>query len=203
VDPSHVAAFGIPPRTLPSKASQERPASYETEVAKLKWGFVVFNPPLRMTVATTERIETRIARSIAPDLYKGLKGRGELQTEEAKVGPHMTATLVGANFDILQLNSAEQYVPLAAYTQWAWNVTPRRRGVQTLALRVTVRLRLPDHPDEVVDESVLEKLISVRVNALHSANYFVRTQWKWIVGTILSAVVAAVLGELLIHPPHK
>lgn len=204
---------GGPPAPYPKPASRSQPPSsvparsrrarIEAEIAKLKWGFVVFNPPLRMTVATTERIEARITRSIVADVYEGLKGRGDVQTFEARVGAHMTASLQGENFKIETLNTADQYVPLDEFRQWAWDVTPTRRGQQRLHLRVTVRIKLPNHPDEAVEETVLEKEVAVRVNALHSLGSFVGNQWRWIAGTILSAIVAAILTYFFLNPPHK
>lgn len=189
----------------PSQPLPEAPEGYEGEIAKLKWGRVIFNPPLQMTVAMTERIEARVARSIVPGLKEGLTGPGKVQEAQAWVGPHMTAALVGDDdiFKIVTLNNAEQLVAPSAFTQWAWDVTPKRRGLQNLALRVTVRLRLPGHPDEVIDVSVLDRKISVRVNALHSAKHLAVTEWRWTVGTILSAVVAAILAELIVRATHK
>lgn len=55
---------------------------------------------------------------------------------------------------------------------------------------------------EVGSETVLERNIPVRVNALHSISHFVSANWKWLVATLLSAVVAAVLTDILLNPPH-
>src|SRR5487761_1078998 len=189
-------------RRLPNAGKSDR-SDYETELAKLQVGRISFNPPAQMTVGRKERIETRLGRKVIANLGKELKGHGEVKEEDVKVGPNMTVTLQGPNFDIFPLNSDEQLVSEDSFTQWAWDVTPERRGVQTLVLRVAVRLRVREvFGFEVGSETVLERNIPVRVNALHSISHFVSANWKWLVATVLSAVVAAVLTDILLNPPH-
>src|SRR6266849_1454221 len=135
------------------------------------WGLILFNPPLQMTVGATQRIETRITRLNVPVLYEGGQTLGDVVWDQLRV------TLEGTNFEISPLNTADQDLPLHEIRQWAWDVTPRRRGTQKLALLVSHRLRLPNYPDKQVNDAVLEKQVAVTLDPLYAANHFMRTHW--------------------------
>jgi hypothetical protein len=165
-------------------------------VKKLKWGQIAFNPPHRMTVHRIERIEARVQRSLDPEFLEGMQGSGSPQVESLKVGAFMTTTLSGPTFDITPLNPDRQLVQATRYTKWAWDVTARQRGRHNLALSVSVRIPIPPM-EENVEAVVLEREIKVRVNASHRLGQFIREHWKWAIGTVISAIIAALLTTWL------
>jgi len=128
------------------------------ELDNLPLGKYVFNPASEMKVGVIERVELRITQNPGEELTLNLKGKGIPQVENLKVGALMKARLTGTAFSIASLSEDEQLVPENGYTEWSWDVTPQKSGMQNLHLHTTVRIRLPfgeerkDHP--VIDKKL-------------------------------------------------
>ena len=159
----------------------------EDELNNLDIGRILFNPPQEMKVGVKDRVEVRIAKTIAEDFIKGLRGRGIPQIEKIKVGTFMKVRLVGDNFDIKSLSHDEQAVEGEDFTQWEWDVTPLTSGIQSLLLSVTVRIKIFNDGEETKDYPVFERRIKVKVNLIHSTKKFIEKYWKWIATTIISS----------------
>ncbi len=170
----------LPPRVIPSDI-------VEDEFKKLAPGHILFNPSKEMTLGVRERVEVRIARTIGADLTAGLRGRGEPQIEEIEVGTFMKVRLTGDNFDVKAFSHEEQVVTGNGFTQWDYEVTPLKSGVQMLLLTVTVRIKIPDYPEERKDCPVFERKIRVRPNLLYSITRFIESHWQWLVTTIIGS----------------
>lgn len=176
---------------------QEKPEWYELlteEFKRLPIGTIVFNPPETMKVGNADRIEARISRDSNADLITSLKGRGVPRTEELKISELMKVRLSGDHFQIASLNEDDQIVDPSNFTEWAWNVTPKKRGKQVLHLHVTLRIRLP-FGEEKKDHPVLDREIVVSVNPVYSMKSFVATYWKWIVTALLLPLLGWFLKE--------
>lgn len=155
---------------------------------KLPTGRIIYNPPSKMRVALTERIEARIAKLVTKELIKGLKGRGEIQIEALKVSTRMIAELKGDKFKIEPLFSDKEMAIKPDYTQWEWDVTPMERGLHKLKLCVDAVIEISDTQDSTIHLTVLEKEISVMVNPRYEIETFAKTHIKWIITTILGSV---------------
>jgi hypothetical protein len=163
------------------------------ELEKLSLGQILFNPSEEMQVGVKERVEVRIAKTIAEDLSKGLIGRGVPQIEEIKVGTFMKVRLTGDNFDIKALSHEDQLVEGEGFTQWDWDIVPLKSGIQSLLLTVTVRIKIPKYGEENKDHPVFERQIKVKVNLFHSSKHFTKSHWQWIVSTIIGSGIIGYL----------
>lgn len=173
------------------KTKEEKPEWYEVlqaELDRLPVGKVVFNPPDTMKLGVKERIETRISRDVNADLKISLRGRGIPQIEELKISELMKVRLSGSDFDIIPLNEEEQIIEATEFTEWAWDVTPKKSGKKILHLHITLRIRLP-FGEERKDHPVLEREIVVRVNPVYSVKSFIFTYWKWIVTALILPLI--------------
>ena len=141
-----------------------------------------------MKVGVKERVEVRITQNITENLTVGLKGQGKPQIEQIKVGTFVRVRLIGANFDIVPLNSEEQIVGPDEFTQWSWDVTPLKSGLQDLHLTVSVRILIQDLPEQKKDLPVMDKWISVEVNPTYTFKRFIENYGRWIVTTIISVI---------------
>jgi hypothetical protein len=160
-------------------------------------GKLVYNPPPEMKLGTRERIEVRIARDLTKDLTKGLKSRGKPQEEEIKVGPKMTVHLEGNDaFNIKKLFANESRAMVGDYTQWEWDVTPLKTGIQKLMLFINAKIELPKYQTNWIDFPVLEREIRIQVDYSYKIKNFLEVQWQWIIGTIiaLSGAIIAFFG---------
>lgn len=160
---------------------------------ELTEGQILFNPPKEMTVGTKEKIEARISKKLVTNISEGLKGRGEPELVSIKVGSFMTTRLRGNNFQIDALSSEGQVVPDEDFAQWEWDVTPLKRGAQTLQLLVIIRIKLAATDEEPLDLPVLEREIKVRVAPWYSTHTFFTKNWRW----IIAAILIPVLGILI------
>jgi hypothetical protein len=66
---------------------------------------IVYNPPERMRVDDTSRVEVRISRELSDNLSKGLEGEGTPRIEALKVGTVMRARLESRAFNITPIGS--------------------------------------------------------------------------------------------------
>ena len=173
----------------------------DDEIKKLSSGLILFNPPQEMKVGVKERVEARITKTITEDLSKGLKGRGLPQIEEIKVNTLMGVRLNGdkVNFDIKALSHEEQIVTGDGFTQWDWDVTPLKSGIQRLLLSVTIRIKIPNYyGEERKDYPVFERPIKVKVNPIYSLKNFIKSYWQWIVSTIIgSGIIGWIIKRIL------
>ncbi len=168
----------------------EKPEWYEIleeELKRISIGKVVFNPPDTMKVGVRERVEVRISKDSKADLVAALKGRGIAQIKDVKVSEFMKVRVSGNDFDITQLNEEEQFIETQGFTEWAWDIIPKKSGKAVLHLHVTLRIRLP-FGEERKDHPVLDREVIVKVNPIYSTGIFVSTYWKWIVMALIALI---------------
>ncbi len=186
------------PRSLGAAPQYETEAELiKRKLDELSSGNILFNPPEQMTLDKKERIEIRLAtdRVSEKDLAEGLVGEGEPRIETIKIGTFMKVQLCcgppeeGHAFDIVALNSSEQIVTDTRATQWSFDVTPRKRGLQRLTLTVTVRLNLPDGKEEKVDHPLIERPIRVNVTTTALLKSWLTEHWQWLASTLLIPLV--------------
>jgi hypothetical protein len=175
---------------LPSASTQSVDVSalIDNELKKLARGRILYNPPDTMRVGVTERIEVRISKDQLQDLAKNLSGRGSPKVEDIRVGSFMKLRLIGERFEIIGFDSEEQLVADDEYSQWCYDVTPVLSGDQKLSLIAMVRIVVPGAPAAVKDHPTLDRVIHVRVNPMFSAGRFMRSNWQWILGTLVLPV---------------
>lgn len=138
----------------------------EDELSRLSPGQILYNPPQEMTVGEKERVEVRITKNFTKNLSEGLRGRGEPQTANISVDTFMKVRLTGYNYYIESLSPEDQPVSSERATQWDFDVTPLESGNQALRLSVTVRIKMPNEPEEQMDVNVFERQIQVKVNPI-------------------------------------
>ena len=168
------------------------PELIDKALKELPPGEILFNPPEEMKVAVKELVEVRLTQNtteeMTEELRKGLKGRGVPQIEKIEIGHFMKVCLTGDNFDINPLSSEKQVLRPEGFTEWSWDVTPVKSGTQVLHLKVTVRLLISGQAEQEIDCDVMHKNIRVYVNPAYSIKSFIKSHWKWIVGTIITIV---------------
>lgn len=108
-------------------------------------GQISFNPPESMRTGQPEMIEVRIQPESV--VTEGMLGRGDIRVEAIGVTPSMSVRLCcgppesDSPFDIIPLSNEQQVVSPGSFTQWIFEVTPRRKGLQVLTLSVSAQYR--------------------------------------------------------------
>ena len=131
-------------------------------------GRLLFNPPGRMELGHTERVEVRLTRTLKMDaeLLEHLRGHGEPQVEEIPTAPLMAVTLKGDGFQITSYSDEEQSVTQDAITTWEFDIRALQQGQQLLIMCVSLRIPVPGQPLEHKSIPVREATIEVQVGAL-------------------------------------
>lgn len=174
-EPSGEAAempAGAPPEAgaEPAEAAPDAPAGdgLRALIERQKTpGEIAFNPPASMQVDRPELIEVRIQPERVDT--RGMVGSGAPQVEAIAVTPSMSVRLCCGPpaedhpFDIVAQSSERQLVTADGFTQWVFNVTPRKAGTHALTLSVASQYRLPDGEVIAKDFPVLTREIRVEV----------------------------------------
>ena len=161
----------------------------ERRFALLSPGKTVFNPPLVMTVAKTERIVARIAAlGQDQDILKNLLGQGApILWKQEHITPTMKARLVGEDFTITTSSPEEQLIGTGSFAEWIWNVTPLDSGEKDLEFHISAVLNIRGF-EKVKDFPVTIRRVRVRVNPIHSVSTFVANNWVSLGGWLVAAV---------------
>ena len=127
----------------------------------------MFNPPDRMQLGHTERVEVRLTRTLKLDaeLLRHLRGHGEPQLEEIPTTPLMAVTLKGDGFQITPYSDEEQQVSENQLTTWEFDIRALKRGPQLLVMSVSLRIPVPGQTSERKSIPVREVTIDVQVGA--------------------------------------
>jgi hypothetical protein len=165
-------------------------------IEQLQAGWFVYNPPERMRVGESERIELRITRNIRVDLEKELKGTGSPITGRVITGILMKARLTGREFNVESLSEENQVISPEGLTQWEWEVTPQESGTHTLFLSVAVIILSDDFGRQTKSLPVLEHQVSVRVPPGEVCKKVFQLMVKYL-DLILGGVLVALVWYLL------
>jgi hypothetical protein len=162
-------------------------------------GRLLFNPPDRMELGQTARVEVRLTRTLELDvqLLEHLRGSGKPQVEEISTAPLMAVTLQGDGFDIRAYSDEEQRVTPDEITTWEFDIRALKRGQQRLILCVSLRIPVPGHPLEHKSIPVREVTIEVQVGTVVLVANFVSANWQWFIGTAIA--IGAVIVAILFH----
>jgi len=101
---------------------------------------------------------------------EGMLGKGDIQVEAIGVTPSMSVKLccgppeTDSPFDIISLSNEQQVVSPDSFTQWIFEVTPRRDGPQVLTLSVSAQYRFPN--GEVIPKNypIMTRMSQVRIS---------------------------------------
>lgn len=162
-------------------------------------GRLLFNPPDRMQLGQTERVEVRLTRTLQLDkkLLRELRGGGEPQIEEIPTAPLMAVALKGDGFQITAYSDEEQRVTQDGITTWEYDIRGTKRGQQRLIVCVSLRIPVPGQPSEHLSIPVREVTVDVQVGAPALIGQFVVGNWQWFVGTAIA--IAAVVVAVVYH----
>ena len=159
-------------------------------------GRLLFNPPDRMQLGSTERVEVRLTRTLHLDaqLLESLHGQGKPQLKDISTAPLMSVTLTGDGFEIKGYSDKEQSVVQDRITTWEFDIRALKRGLQRLVLRVSLRIPVQGQPSEHMSKPAREATIDIQVGTAALVGHFVSDNWRWFVGTAIA--MAAVLVAL-------
>jgi hypothetical protein len=163
---------------------------YSADMRKsLHEGAIAIDVPPKMTEQKSEKVEIRIQQGINLALLDALKAGLSDRTlvDKLQVAPFMIVRLDAdkSAFQITPLTEDKQLVTGDGYTTWAWNIMPLTPGKQSIYLTVGTRFKLFDHDEEAKFEKLFERDISVEVDDMYEAKFFLSHNWQWCTATLI------------------
>ena len=168
---------------------------------------MLFNPPQEMKVGDKVRVVLRVLpmqegvdeTTVEATLTAGLEGESVPEIEPILVGILMDASLHGDAFSISPLNRDPQLVATDAPTEWAWDITAVKSGLQELDLVVNVRVLVARAGVRGRDLPVITKTVYVRVNPIYTTGVFVGKYWYIILALLISIPPSILALRKLLH----
>jgi hypothetical protein len=157
-------------------------------------GRVALNPPGRMALGDLEHFSVRVVRSESLDdeLVADLDRPGRILVRSIRAGYRMKVTVAATDgLAVRALSETVQVVATTEPTEWQFTVRSTRAGPEMLWVSAAALLPDPDATEEigsVISLPVLHHPVEVTVTPVERLSRFVTGNWKWLVGTALTAV---------------
>jgi len=173
-------------RPAPSKKSRRSEAPHQAA------GSILWNPPTKMRVGRSERVEVRLgdADVAIESLHQRLQGRGTPRLNHLEIAPLMRVAVTAhpQDFSIRALSTQDQLVRPSTVARWDFDMTPLRAGLRRLRLLASMRVKV-EGKDEVVDLPSYESEVRVRVAPVLAMRRFCVKNWQWIAGSVAIPLV--------------
>ena len=154
-------------------------------------GWIAYSVPENMKVAKSYSVKVRISKKSNgqnkavlilgdDDAINNPNYESVATIEDIKVSGEMSAELRGDsdNFNIHPLSTPTQNIDSQSYTEWEWNVVPKKSG--DTPLKLVIRLKKLNK-----DIVVFNKTIKVKTNVTVVVEGFFDKYWQWIMTTII------------------
>lgn len=166
------------------------------ELEKLAAAHVLLDVPDRMTAGTKSRVEVRFSDELRGEFVKNLQDLGLSNAEEIASASSFRVQLSGDGFKIDAPGDEEQSIG-AGPAAWSWDVAPIRTGVQSLAVTLAARVRVPGGGAEEREMPPITRRITVESHSASAAQPAPEYRWLWFVGALL-LLVAATAGGVVV-----
>ena len=160
------------------------------ELARLRDGVIIFNPPEQMTVGEQERVSLRVAKAeFEKAIAEDMSGSGTPREEKTQISSFMRVELRGPAFEVIPLSSKEQIIPDEGYTEWLWDIVAKEAGSQKLTFVLTAKIKIPGDEDEYKDLKTVTYSVDVHVNPIRELGGFIERHMEALVTFIAGLLV--------------
>lgn len=177
---------------VPLKGEEEGYPSLENVDKALKslvLGNIAFNAPEEIQWNNTAVIELLLSLSFSVDELKDkIQEAGEREGAKIRVADQMSAVLKSSGFEIIKLTPETQAISFEEITDWKWEITPIKRGEQTLYLTISAILFVNGERTPRKIESYREK-IYIKVTFMQLLSFFIKDKWNWLWSVILVPLI--------------
>jgi hypothetical protein len=153
-------------------------------------GGIAFNTPKEIQWNNTAVIELFLSPSLSIDELKDkITEAGEREGAKIRVAPTMSAVLESSGFEIKEFQDKIQGISSVEATKWEWEITPIKRGEQTLCLTISALLSVNGErtPRKIVP--TYKKKIYIKVTFIQQLGFFIKDKWDWLWGVILIPLI--------------
>jgi hypothetical protein len=170
----------------PPVEEPESPLSLVDRVLeKLDLGNLAFNTPEVMGYSETRTVELLLSTEESPqELAEALPDGPSGTAEGVRVAPEMEAALVGSGFTIEAVTPVRQAVSTLQRTRWAWTITPKDKGSQSLHLTLAARIKVEGKDTPYVVRT-FSREIQVEVSLWGTILDLLSKNWQWLWSTLV------------------
>jgi hypothetical protein len=164
------------------------------ELEKLAAAHVQFDVPDRVFTGTKSKVQVQLSDELRGEFVKSLQDLGMSNAEEIAAASSFRAQLSGDAFKIEAPADQEHSIGTGS-AAWSWEVTPVKAGVQSLAVILAPRVKVPGGGDEEREMPPIMRKITVERGSPSGAA--LPHRGLWIAGGVL-LLVAALGGGIMI-----
>jgi len=176
---------------LPHWEKGEYPSFENVDKAlkSLVLGNIAFNAPEEIRWNNTAVIELLLSLSFSVDELKDkIQEAGEREGAKIRVADQMIAVLKSSGFKIIKLTPEKQAISFEEITDWKWEITPIKRGEQTLYLTISAILFVNGERTPRKIES-FKREIYIKVTFIQKLGFFIKDKWNWLWSVILVPLI--------------
>lgn len=157
-------------------------------------GHMAYSIPDTMRVGEFHSISLIISKDTSKSqinhMVTDLDGKTRISStiilNKVRVSSLMSAKLIdiGGNFIIKEISSSEQNVGDYGQTEWNWEVSPRKSGIKSLKLIISVKVE-NEFGISSQDIPVFRERIFIESNFKWTFKTFFKSYWQWLISTLI------------------
>ena len=169
-------------------------------VKNLPEGLLVLNAPDKMQQGVARTVTARISFEDIGDAIKAeLPDAGTTTPEAIKVAEEMRVVLTPKEKDAFTIepkNEEKQIIVGKSFAEWNWEVTPLRAGKQSLLLRASAIVYVPERGEKSYEVPTKNKDIEVEVSYGYIAKSFIREHKSELFGGLSIPCIIGLLWKV-------
>jgi len=112
------------------------------------------------------------------------------KSSRINVSSKMKAELLGKNFKVLSITAMEQVITHKDETEWKWEITPLKTGIQFLHLKLTAIFSTDTNQAERSLEPYSRRIDVKITSSYKRMSLFISNNWQWVGSTLTTIFVA-------------
>jgi hypothetical protein len=158
-------------------------------------GLISFNPPANMELDQRYRCKIKISKNLKENLIEQMTS-DQASIDSLLVGDIMIVRLLGEDFTIVSHDEEEQGVLEDGYTQWEFDVTPKKSGLHTLFVKAGIVYHVPNLGPAKKFYPVYERDIEIDVDNIKLVSSFITERWEFLVSSFLIPGLMWIFSEV-------
>jgi len=157
---------------------------------QLKQASMAFVVPASVNIDSPFIIQLMINPSLTEsELSQGLTKSGVKSSDKISISKIVLARVVSSDFTITPITPESQAISNIESTEWLWEVTPKKIGIQDIELTITALVSV-DGEKSQRHLKTFEKIINVEITNTQILKEFIKNYWQWLWTVCLTPLLA-------------
>lgn len=182
--------------------TEDNEESYDPEKHQILFekvmGQIAYNNPDYLIVGRPCTFEIRLSKNREINIKKDFEGKGSIKVDTLELTSRVRVKLISSDDVIIEpIEPEEQALDNESFTIWTWNVIAQSVGTKNFKVRIG--LANIDKIDPSLPKFVPGKSfdITTKANLSYSVGNFIKTNWQWIISTLLLPIFIFFLNNFI------